>query len=345
MASAPLNTGLFIPDFCSSRTCWLLVVGIELMAIIGCLFEQSLWRLDWQRLALVSLYMQWVGLCSAAGLCLLKGRLSNWPVALATSVSALIIGLVSVGISGLAIQLDLTLSKPGYAMQFMGSNLLLSLLIGLALLRYFYLRQQGLERSRSEAEARLHALQARIEPHFLFNSLNTLACLIRIAPDKAENLLEDLADLFRANLQKPGKIVRLEDELQLAQRYLQIEQYRLGERLQLDWDLQNLPMDAQIPLLTLQPLLENAVYHGIAPLLSGGVLRLQGRIRGRRIEFRIENPCLPERREAGHGMAWSNVLARLQLLFAEDCQLLSEQLPGRYRVWLSFGYRPVRELK
>lgn len=339
MADVRLQTGRFIPDFCSSRTLWLLIVSIELMAMMLCLFEQSWRRLDWQRLALISLFMQWVGLCSAAGLCVLKRRLSSWSVWAATWASCSLIAGLSLVLSLCAVWLQLTELGSRRPWDFVLNNLLLSLLIGLILLRYFYLREQGLERSRSDAEARLNALQARIEPHFLFNSLNTLACLIRLDPVKAEALVEDLSDLFRANLQQAGTLARLDEELELARRYLQIESYRLGPRLQVEWDLHDLPNNAEIPLLTLQPLLENAVHHGIAPLLSGGCLRIHGRRLGRRIEFRIENPCLPGAREAGHGIAQENVRARLQLLFGEECRFVQEALPGKYRVWLSFSYR------
>eukprot|EP01031_Cornospumella_fuschlensis_P016430 gene16430-20080_t len=143
------------------------------------------------------------------------------------------------------------------------------------LLRYFFLQSQWRRQQQAELRARIESLQARIRPHFLFNSLNSIASLVVIDPYKAEQAVLDLSDLFRASLAKPGTLVSWAEELELSKRYLSIEQYRLGERLQLDWQVDDVPDDLPIPQLTLQPLLENALIYGIQPRIEGGLVRVE----------------------------------------------------------------------
>lgn len=147
------------------------------------------------------------------------------------------------------------------------------LLVGLVtalLLSYFELRGRAL--SPAIAEARLQALQARIRPHFLFNSINAVLSLIRQEPKRAESALEDMAELFRVLMADNRELVPLAREIELCRQYLGLEQLRLGERLKVEWHIDNMPTDALIPPLVLQPLLENAVYHGIEPRTEPGVV-------------------------------------------------------------------------
>src|SRR5258706_11971560 len=145
----------------------------------------------------------------------------------------------------------------------LGRTLVLALLMAGTLLAYFRLHTKAY--SPALAEARLQALQARIRAHFLFNSLNAVLALIRRDRKRAERALEDLADLFRALMSDGRSLVRLADEIALIERYAAIEQIRLGERLRMSWEIDNAPVDALLPPLVLQPLLENAVYHGVEP--------------------------------------------------------------------------------
>ena len=140
---------------------------------------------------------------------------------------------------------------------------------GLAL-RYFYVTHQWQANVEAEAQSRVRALQARIRPHFLFNSMNTIASLTRSNPKVAEQAIADLSDLFRASLREHRERIPLAHEIEIARAYERVERLRLGERLQVDWQVDGLPMDAKVPALILQPLLENAVYHGIEPLDQGG---------------------------------------------------------------------------
>ena len=165
---------------------------------------------------------------------------------------------------------------------------------GALVLRYLYENYQQKQRELAEGRARLRALQARIRPHFLFNSISTIITLIRVDPDQAENTLHDLSDLFRASLSDESSSSTLADELQLMRQYLEIEQQRLGDRLQVHWDLDELPGTAAMPVLTLQPLAENAVYHGIEPSVDGGEITLHGRIRKGVISLALTNTLPPD---------------------------------------------------
>lgn len=199
------------------------------------------------------------------------------------------------------------------------------------LLAYFELRSRAL--SPAQAEARLAALNARIRPHFLFNSLNAVLSLIRARPQQAEAALESLSDLFRAAMRDPGELVSLADEIDLGRQYLELEKLRLGERLHVDWQLAGVPMDLPIPPLMLQPLLENAVYHGIEPSPEGGAVSVAIRQVGEELRIVISNPTagqLPH--AAGNQMALANIRERLALYYDLEARLETEAGDHRYDV-------------
>jgi two-component system sensor histidine kinase AlgZ len=166
----------------------------------------------------------------------------------------------------------------------------------------------------ADARARLAELQSRIRPHFLFNALNTALALVRVDPDRAERVLEDLSALFREALADTGASVTLADEIDLAQRYLAIEQVRYGERLQVQWDIDPAAGAARVPPLVLQPLVENAVRHGVEPSAHGGRLWVQAAQRRGHAVVLIRNTVPPEPSRPGAGMALANVRERLRLL-------------------------------
>jgi two-component system sensor histidine kinase AlgZ len=211
----------------------------------------------------------------------------------------------------------------------------------LALLAYLRLHTKAF--SPALAEARLQALQARIRPHFLFNSLNAVLALIRRDPKRAEHALEDLADLFRALMSDGRSLVRLADEIALLERYAAIEQLRLGGRLRLTWELDQAPVDALLPPLLLQPILENAVYHGIEPATAPGDVLVRIERRGDRVLARIENPYQPEHsHRAGNRMALANIRERLMLFFDAEARLESRVEGTRYLVEVEIPYRTGR---
>jgi len=211
---------------------------------------------------------------------------------------------------------------------------------GGALVAYFRLFAKAY--SPALADARLQALQARIRPHFLFNSLNAVLSLIRRDPRRAEHALEDLADLFRTLMSDARQLTRLADEIALLERYASIEQLRLGERLRITWELDAAPPDALLPPLVLQPLLENAVYHGIEPSTESGEILVQIERRGERVLARIENPFLPQHQHrSGNRIALENIRERLVLFFDAEARIESFLDAGRYRVEIEVPYRTV----
>jgi len=199
------------------------------------------------------------------------------------------------------------------------------------LLGYFELRARAF--SPAQTEARLAALNARIRPHFLFNSLNAVLSLIRARPQQAEAALEALSDLFRAAMRDPGELVSLADEIALGRQYLELEKLRLGERLAVDWQIGAVSMSQPIPPLMLQPLLENAVYHGIEPAPEGGVVRIAIDQRGDELRIAIANPTVDEgRHAAGNQMAVANIRERLALYYDLEARLEIDAGENNYEV-------------
>lgn len=220
----------------------------------------------------------------------------------------------------------------------MARYVLLSVTVSSILLMYFRLRTLAL--SHALHDARLQVLRARIRPHFLFNTINAVLGIVRTQPRQAETALEDMADLFRMAMSDARDLVPLQKEIQLSKQYLALEQLRMGERLKVDWQMQDLPDDALIPLLLLQPLLENAVYHGIEPLSQGGTIAITLRRNGDELQIKVENPCLPRSAGTHHGnkVALLNIRERLDLLFDVEARYQVESGTDFYRVEIALPY-------
>ena len=207
----------------------------------------------------------------------------------------------------------------------------LSLAITGTLLAYFNLRSRAL--SPAFTEARLQALQSRIRPHFLFNCINAVLSLIRTDPKRAEHALEDMADLFRVLMADNRQLSPLQKEVELCRQYLQLEQLRLGERLKVEWHIDNLPSDALIPPLVLQPLLENAVYHGIEPIVDTGIININIYKSRDEVHMVLRNPYQSEgKHHSGNKMALNNIRERLALHFDAESRLESKVSNGVYQV-------------
>jgi two-component system sensor histidine kinase AlgZ len=224
-----------------------------------------------------------------------------------------------------------------------GAPLAVWLVWGLAasavLLAYFHLRARAL--SPAIAEARLQALQARIRPHFLFNSINAVLSLVRSDPARAEIALQDMADLFRVLMRDNRELAPLGDELELCRQYLELEQLRLGERLTVDWNLKSMPADALVPPLVLQPLLENAVYHGIEPSSAPGIVSVNVFLSRGEVHAILRNPYRKDggRHHSGNKMALGNVRERLALHFDAEASLESRFTKDGYEVHIRLPYR------
>ena len=212
-----------------------------------------------------------------------------------------------------------------------------TLVLGAGLLAYFNLRSRAL--SPAISEARLQALQARIRPHFLFNSLNAVLSLVRSDPRHAERALEDLAELFRALMSEARQLVALSDEIRMTRAYLELEQLRLGDRLRVVWHIEKMPARALIPPLLIQPLAENAVYYGIEPEREPGEININIYRSQDQVHVVIRNPLSPDPvHRKGNGIALDNIRERLLLHFDLDATLKAEPLGAVYQVHISFPY-------
>ena len=329
-----VGDGFFLPDLCDLRVTLALVLSVQLLAFILTLAMPP--EDFWLRLSRVSLYAQGVALSSAGLLCGLRTRLAQLALPLA---SALILALVLGLALGTALLGQFLFRDPGISGHLASTLRLgfIATLVTALALRYLYLQHVLAQRMREEFTLRIDTLQARIRPHFLFNTLNTITVLIRTQPRVAEAALEDLADLFRASLAAGGTFVTLADELTLCRHYLHLETLRLGARLRVDWAIDELPGQALLPALTLQPLLENAIYHGIETRPEGGTIRLQGRMDKGLIELSLHNPCDGKPRH-GHGLAIDNTRQRLALSFGAQGRLELRQTPTSFQVTLVFPF-------
>jgi len=336
----------FLPDFCSLTTAFVLILGSLLLAFVLALADFSP-RYDFlTEVGLRGLFIAWIAWLSAALLCAMRRWLEAWRAFRAGAAAFATVLLVTLAVGGAA---QAGLARIGYPegtglepWAFYGRILAISALVTLAWLRHQYVQSRWRSQIRAESIARLDALQARVQPHFLFNSLNTIASLIRKEPATAEELLLDLAEVFRAILKKTGKLVPLSEEIALTRQYLGIEQYRLGPRLKVAWDMRQAPGDALLPPLSLQPLVENAIRYGIEPALNGGKIEIQGRLARGSLVLSILN-SLPEevvrRSRPGNGVALENLQARLESCFPNRARLYTSQADGRYQVRIVIPYQ------
>ncbi len=331
----------FLPNFCAIPMVFAVVVTAELLAMVLTVVSASWPERFWEGLGLHSLYVQWVALSSTGLLCLLGPWLRRLGHAWGGLLAWLLILMVTALVSILAVRYSGAHAEAGAGLWFMLKSLIVSAIVGALVLRYLYEQFRERQRELAVANSRLDALQARIRPHFLFNSMNTIAGLTRTDPALAEEVVQDLSDLFRASLSDPARAVTLQDEFDLARAYLQIEGQRLGKRLRVDWDIEAVPMDARVPPLLLQPLLENAVYHGVEPSADGGHILVTGRFRRNLVNLSVRNsqPAAGRSEREGNRMAMQNLRDRLALAFGDDSGLAVSAVDGDYQVRLHFPYR------
>lgn len=333
--TAKWQTKPFIPNLCTLQSVFLLVLLGELLAVCLSIAASGMQRLDWAELGLHSILIQWIVLLSAATLCPLRNWLANTNPLLA-------------GFSCYSLVLSVTLfcQASGYwalhrqlpSMALLINTLTLAAILAGIVLRYLYIQQQLHNQQQAELEARIQALQSRIQPHFLFNSLNSIASLIAVRPEVAESMIEDLSDLFRASLKEPG-LIPLAEEIELCRRYIAIEQRRLGEHLEVIWQLpqQELLNRAVIPSLLLQPLIENAVHHGIQSLAGGGTVSIHIQQLEDTLSITLTNPISASLQSSkGNQMALNNIKHRLHAHFGPTATLSTQNGPDEYRVNLRY---------
>ena len=352
VASKEPAASFYLPDLCASRMVLGIVLTSELVALLLATARIGVTGRFWEDLARTSFVLLWIGLLSAGALCRLRGRLGALGVARGSAVALLVLALVTGLISegawwaasrGLDPSSGVPLPGTGRAAFLLG-NLAISLIAGGILLRYFYVTDQWRRNVEGEARARIDALQARIRPHFLYNSMNTIAALTRSDPSRAERAVEDLADLFRASLSESRDVVPFAEEQEVARTYERIEQLRLGGRLKVDWQTDAVPADAPFPGMFIQPLLENAIYHGIERLPAGGTVTITARRGDTETEIRIENPlpatAFTAGNRAGNRIALANLRERLALIYSGTAWLETDELPDRFIASLRFPSKP-----
>ncbi len=329
----------FLPDFCNIRVIFLVVLVAELLAFVLALAPQTTVSDLWERLGIISMFVQWVALVNAALLCGLRPLLKKMSHTTVAIYSFIAIQAVTALLTETTLRLaffvglEATLPTASHA-DFILHNVAISAIVSAVALRYFYMQHQLKRKIQAESQARFEALQARIRPHFLFNCMNTIASLTRSQPALAEEVTLDLADLFRMSLADVGHQIPIKDELALCRRYLNIEKLRLGDRLNIIWKIDQLPAEATLPSLTLQPLLENAVYHGIEPRQQPGTIEISGQHCHGAIEFMIRNPAPKVRanRRSGNHMALENIRERLKAAYGHDASLTIETVNEQYFV-------------
>lgn len=260
----------------------------------------------------------------------LLSKLGYWQGLLAI---ILVVLITCSGMHSLIAQLQIFDDLPSQARM-----LFFVLLLTAITLYYFNLHQRAY--SPAVVEARLQALQARIRPHFLFNSINAVLSLIRSQPKQAETALEDMADLFRVLMADNRDLVPLAQEIALCRQYLALEKLRLDERLIIQWQIDDMPPDALIPPLVLQPLLENAVYHGIEPLAAGGTITIQIYTKRNEVHVVLSNPySTHNNHHIGNKMALKNIKERLTLHFDLEATLKSKESNGEYQVHITLPHQ------
>lgn len=337
------DSGL-LPDFCDVRVIFMLVLLTELLAMVLSSVPSA--SDFWDRFAFISMLMQWIGLINAAILCGLRSRLNTLSNKANMASSFCLMMLVSLGFGFLIITIKSWLGIDDFTSP-LGEHFLLRIAIMSAaiyavILRYFYIQQQWKLHLLAHSKAEIQALRARIRPHFLFNSMNTIASLIALRPERAEKAVEDLADLFRASLNEQNDNT-LADELKLTRSYLDIESLRLDERLQIKWDVDSSLESTEIPALCLQPLVENAIYHGIEPLPKGGTIGISASKEGQKLVLTVGNPIGDRKisHHKGNHIAQENIKQRLQLVYGSDAEFNINETKSEYLITLKIPLSPA----
>ena len=342
--SANTESQAYLPDFCAAGTVFVVVLIAELVAFLLTIAAHDTPGLFFVELARNSLFVQWLAILSCGVMCLFRSQLESAGKTRAFVLSFLVLELLCLVLAEIAYQLawffpDFITIRDSHGGFILRTFAISSIVIALAM-RYLYVSSEWRRSVVLEAQARISALQALIRPHFLFNSMNTIASLTRSDPRQAEEAVEDLSDLLRANLGGSGDRTTLKEELEVAAIYQRIEKLRLGDRLKVRWDVGDLPMRALIPSLVIQPLLENAIYHGIELLPDGGEVTVTGKRGDKYLEMTISNPVAEgeKRARSGNKMALANIRQRFELAYGHRATVTVEDSGDAYAVKLRFPH-------
>jgi two-component system sensor histidine kinase AlgZ len=328
-----------LADYCSIRAVSFVVVIMVLLAIVMLLVPGQNMTTSWESLGVLVIFLQWLGLLSLALLCAISPWLKRLSMPAGAGLTFILVQMVTLGVSELAFQSTqyyavLSFLTPEQHELFLLRNMAISSIISGIALRYMYLQRQLQVRIEAENEARIQALQARIRPHFLFNSMNTIAALTQVDANAAEKAVLDLSEIYRATLSADDSMTTLADEVALTKYYLEVEQLRLHERLTVDWQIDERALAVKLPSLVIQPLVENAVYHGIEPRTDGGIVKIIIQ-QDDKLRISITNP-LPSKdddtQRRGNQMAIGNICERLRITYGKQAQLMSSQDDFEYCV-------------
>jgi two-component system sensor histidine kinase AlgZ len=332
MASINQNpAATLLPNFRNLGVMLRVLVIVTALTVVAAMLKSSNWN---------SLLQQWVGIAAvvqpiAILSLVLLGAANSWLHKIEYRSAVVLIVLAELAITLLVVRFGALILET--EMEDTGRDVFFAVATTLTLIAYFNLRNRAL--SPALTEARLQALQARIRPHFLFNSINAVLSLIRADPRRAEAALEDMADLFRVLMADNRDLAPLENEVELCRQYLALEQLRLAERLQIEWHVDNMPKDALMPPLVLQPLLENAVYHGIEPSIEPGVISVNIYHVRDQVHMVLRNPYRKDgNHHAGNKMALGNIRERLALHFDAEASLQARVGDSEYEVHITIPY-------
>jgi len=336
------STQAYLPDFCAASTLFIIVLVAELIAIALTLASYGPEQLFLIELSKTSFLIIWIALLGTALMCQLKSYLESAGQTRAFVISFLILEAMCITVAEAAWQLTRIYGKSliidDTHWTFLIRTFALSSIIIALAMRYLYISSEWRRSVVLEAQARISALQALIRPHFLFNSMNTIASLTRTDPARAEEAVEDLSDLLRANLGSSTNRSSLKQELETAAIYQRIEKLRLGDRLAVRWDIDGLPMRTQMPSLTIQPLLENAIHHGIELLPDGGEVKITGSKTDSHLTLSISNPVATgeKRASGGNQMAMANIQQRFELAYGSKGSVVIDDASDRFTITLRF---------
>ena len=324
------------PDLRKAETWLRVLLVVNSGAALGVLAANREWRFFFVEFFELALLIEPVTLASLAILGLASPWLARLPKRSGAALVVLLVLLVTAAVRGLLASMHLIQAEAaGF------SRTSLWVVIGVAILLGWF-EMSGRARSPALAEARLLALTARIRPHFLFNALNAVLGVMRSDPRRAETALEELADLFRVLMRDNADLVPLSEEILVARQYINLERLRLGERVRVKWDMTACPPDPLVPPLMLQPLLENAVYHGIEPATEPGEIIIRFEQTDSRLRMELSNPMgAADGHKNGNRMALTNIRERLMLFFDLEATMTTQVSAGRFRVCIEFPYRPV----
>ena len=341
-SSAESESQVYLPDFCATGTVFVVVLVAALVAIVLTLAGTTESGRFLFELSKTALFVLWLALLGCALMCVLRSRLEEAGKTRAFALGYVILLAMCLLLAEIAYQLtrifaESVIIHDSHAGFLFRTFMVSAIVIALGM-RYLYVSSEWRRSIVLEAQARISALQALIRPHFLFNSMNTIASLTRTDPRQAEEAVEDLSDLLRANLGSSKNRTSLKQELETAAIYQRIEKLRLGDRLKGRWDVADLPMRALIPSLTIQPLLENAIYHGIELLPDGGEVTVTGKRDGRDLVISMSNPVASgtERSKRGNKMAMGNIRQRFELAYGNRAAVEISDESDRFTVSLRF---------